>query len=177
MSDTPYRDIKPTPKEKRSGKTRALAALIPNVARKAVGKRGFVDARILNDWPQIVGEDLSRHAHPDRLRYPPGRRDSGVLTIRAMGPMATELAHLEAVVVDRINAHFGYRAVASIKILQAPPTRLPMGVKKAPRRAKPPADPARLASMRERLEDVEDPELRAILDRLGEAILRREKDD
>ena len=174
MTDTPHPPGKKTKDDKRSGKTRALAALIPGVARKAVGKRGFVDARILNDWPQIVGEDLARHAHPDRLRYPPGRRESGTLTIRAMGPMATELAHLEQVVIERINAHFGYRAVAAIKILQAPPTRLPRDAKKPPRRAKPPADPARLAEMRAGLETVDDPELRAVLDRIGEAILRRD---
>ena len=174
MSDTPHAKQFEKPKEKRSGKTRSLAALIPSVARKAVGKRGFVDARILNDWPQIVGEDLARHAHPDRLRYPPGRRESGTLTIRAIGPMATELAHLESVVIERINAHFGYRAVAAIKILQAPATRLPTASKRPPRRAKPPADPKRLAEMRESLDQIEDPELKAILERLGEAILRKD---
>ena len=106
--------------ENRVGATRSLAALIPNIAKKAVGKRGFTDARILNDWPVIVGEALAKQAHPDRLRYPAGRRDGGVLTIRALGPVATELAHLEPLVVERINSHFGYRAVAGIKILQAP---------------------------------------------------------
>ncbi|WP_421875561.1 DUF721 domain-containing protein [Pacificispira sp.] len=159
----------------RYGGTQSLAAIVPRLARKAVGKRGFMDARILNEWPMIVGADLARHAHPDRLTFPRGRRDGGTLHIRAMGPMATELQHLEPVLVDRINSHFGYRAVAGIKLLQVPPTRLPADARKAQSRKPPapPADPRQLADLDRRLEEVEDPELRAILRRLGEGILRR----
>lgn len=171
-----------TPKDKRKkkddmryGGTQSLAAIIPNLARKAVGKRGFMDARILNEWPMIVGADLSRHAHPDRLTFPRGRRDGGTLHIRALGPMATELQHLEPVLVDRINSHFGYRAVSGIKLLQAPPTRTPAVERRTEKRkpAPPPADSKDLADLDHRLESVEDPELRAILRRLGEGILRR----
>ena len=153
--------------------TRPLAALIPGLARRAVGKRGFTDARILNEWPQIVGEDLARHAHPDRLSFPRGRRDAGTLHIRAEGPMATELQHLERIVVERINAHFGYRAVAGIRLLQTPPARRP---KKAVAARKPllPADPERLSNLHARLEAVEDPDMRAVLERIGESVLRRE---
>lgn len=155
--------------------TRPLAALIPGLARKAVGKRGFMDARILNEWPQIVGEDLARHAHPDRLSFPRGRRDAGTLHIRAEGPMATELQHLERIVVDRINAHFGYRAVSGIKLLQAPPTRTSeRRAKAAPaKKPLPPADPGDLSALKKRLDSVEDPDLRAVLERIGEAVLRR----
>lgn len=160
----------------RYGGVQSLSALVPRIAKKAVGKRGFMDARILNEWPTIVGADLARHAHPDRLIFPRGQRDGGTLHIRALGPMATELQHLEPVLVERINAHFGYRAVSGIKLLQAPPTRLPTAKKVAVTRKppKPPADRARLAEMKQDLEKVEDPELREILERLGEEVLRKQ---
>lgn len=156
--------------------TRSLAALVPNLARKAVGKRGFTDAKILNDWPQIVGADLAREAHPDRLSFPRGQRDGGTLHIRAMGPVATELQHLEQVLIDRINSHFGYRAVARISLLQVPPTRIPGKTRAKPSAYSqlPPADPGRLAAQQQGLAAIEDPELRSVLQRLGESILRRE---
>ena len=156
--------------------TRPLAALVPSIAKKAVGKRGFTDARILNEWPQIVGADLSRHAHPDRLSFPKGRRDGGTLYIRAMGPMATELQHLEPVLIDRINSHFGYRAVSGIKLMQVPLNRSETArtAKAAPKKPLPPADPKQMAALSDRLDSVEDPEMREILSRLGESLLRRE---
>lgn len=167
---------KPTAmKDERRAMTRPLAALVPGLARKAVGKRGFADARILNEWPRIVGDDLARVTHPDRLTFPKGRREGGTLHIRASGPMATELQHLEPVVVERINAHFGFRAVDAIRILQAPPSERP-GIRRAapPKRAPPPpADPKSLAELDHDLERIDDPELRAILRRLGEAVIRQ----
>lgn len=153
--------------------TRPLAALVPGIARKAVGKRGFTDARILNEWSTIVGTDLARHCSPDRLTFPRGRREGATLHIRALGPMATELQHLEPVLVQRINAHFGYGAVAGIRLLQAP------GGRGGDTRHKPPApppaapDPDQLARMKQTLTQVEDPDLRAILERLGDGVLRR----
>ncbi len=185
MSDTPDdpknlkavpRKLSAKPDDKRYGGTRSLASLVPGITRKAVGKRGFTDARILNEWAQIVGEDLARHAHPDRLSFPRGRRDAGILHIRALGPMATELQHLEPIVIQRINAHFGYRAVSGIKLLQVPPTRTPGMGRHAPasKLPQPPADPETLATLQDNLQRIEDPELRAILMRIGESMLRRE---
>ena len=164
----------------RYGGTRSLASLVPGLTRKAVGKRGFTDARILNEWDQIVGADLARHAHPDRLTFPKGRRDAGTLHIRALGPMATELQHLEPVLVSRINMHFGYKAISGIKLMQVPPTRLanhragPGRLGAAPKPPQTPADPERLAQMKLDLQRVEDPELRAVLLRIGESVLRRD---
>ncbi|MDF1748379.1 MAG: DciA family protein [Alphaproteobacteria bacterium] len=164
----------------RYGGTRSLASLVPGLTKKAVGKRGFTDARILNEWDQIVGADLARHAHPDRLTFPRGRRDAGTLHIRALGPMATELQHLEPVLVSRINMHFGYKAISGIKLMQVPPTRLanqksgPGRLGAAPKRPQTPANPEQLAQMKLDLQRVEDPELRAILMRIGESVLRRD---
>jgi hypothetical protein len=172
MTDKPSRK---TPSDDRRAITRPLAALVPGLARKAVGKRGFTDARILNEWPRIVGENLAGVTHPDRLTFPRGRKEGGTLHIRAAGPMATELQHLEPVVVDRINAHFGFRAVDAIRILQAPPSaRADIRRPNAPRRPPPPpADPAALSDLEARLDAVEDPEMRAILRDLGESVIRR----
>lgn len=166
--------------DKRYGGTRSLASLVPGLTKKAVGKRGFTDARILNEWDQIVGVDLARHAHPDRLTFPRGRRDAGTLHIRALGPMATELQHLEPVLVSRINMHFGYKAISGIKLMQVPPTRPtshkagPGRLGAAPKPPQPPADPDRLAQMKIDLQRVEDPELRAVLLRIGESVLCRD---
>lgn len=180
QNDTGPPDRPPSPRTRakddtRYAGTRSLAALVPAIARKAVGKRGFTDARILNEWPTIVGADLARHCSPDRLTFPRGRREGATLHIRALGPMATELQHLEPVLVERINAHFGYGAVAGIRLLQAPGGRTDRRGRHgpAPRPVPAPPDPARLARMRETLTQVEDPELRAILERLGDAVLRR----
>ncbi len=169
MAENPKKTAK---EDVRFGGTRPLAALVPGIAKKAVGKRGFIDARILNDWADIVGPDVAAHAHPDRLSFQKGKRDGGTLHIRAAGPIALELQHLEPILIDRINSHFGYRAVAGIRLHQVPLERKAATPK--PKVPPPPLSPKRAAALRDQLKSVEDPELRTILERIGTSILQRE---
>jgi hypothetical protein len=81
------------------------------------------------------------------------------LVLRVEGPRAIEVQHRSGQILERVNAYFGYRAIAEMRILQAPVAR------KASRRpaAEPPIDPDVLpASV-----SVEDGSLRAALLRLG----------
>lgn len=159
----------------RKGGMRAIGALTPGLTRKALGKRGFTGAKIVTDWALIVGEDLARQSQPDSLRFPRGQRDQGVLTVRVDGPLATELMHLEPLVVERINGHFGYKAVARLKLVQAPVRRPPADARRAaPARTPPrPIAPAEADALEARLAAVEDPALRESLRRLGRTVLGR----
>lgn len=164
-------DTKKPKKPERRGGTRALASLVPGLTRRAIGKRGFAQASIITDWPMIVGPDLSKHSQPDRLSYPRGERTGGTLFIRAAGPMATELMHLEGMLIDRINSHFGYGAVSAVKLLQ-----VPLRQQKKSRQLDQTAG-ALSKTDREHLEKtlagVEDAGLRDVLLRLGSSVLRQ----
>jgi hypothetical protein len=72
-------------------------------------------------------------------------------------------------VLERINGHFGYRAVARLRIEQG--AVLPRKVADPP----PPLTRLEQAHVSEAVAPVEDPELRASLTRLGTAIRRRDK--
>ncbi len=164
-------DTKTSNKTSRRGLTRTMAALVPSLTRRAIGKRGFAQASIITDWHLIVGPDLAKHSQPDRLSFPRGERVGGTLYIRAAGPMATELMHLESMLIDRINSHFGYGAIAAVRLLQVPIRRLDTKKRKRP-------VPAELTQAdREQLEKsvagVDDAPLREVLLRLGSAVLRQ----
>ena len=161
----------------RRGGVRSLGALIPAITRKAVGKRGFATASIITDWERIVGPDLAASSQPDRVSFPKNRRDGGTVYIRAEGPLATELAHLESLVVERINTHFGYRAVERIKLLQVPSRHRTGGMRRMKtEKAKPesPLDPEVERDLEHSLEQVADPDLRDLLRRLGRSVMRHE---
>lgn len=155
----------------RDARPRALAASLPKLTAKALGKHGFTEGALITDWAMIVGDDLARVSQPEKLSFPRGERVGGVLRIRVQGSVATELQHLEPLVVERINSHFGYGAVAKLKLIQAPLTR-----RNARRPAVKPAaiDPIQKTALRELLGRVDDDETRAVLERIGTAILQRE---
>ena len=157
--------------QRRGGGPRPLAASLGALSKRALGRRGFAEAGLITGWDAIVGPELAAASRPDRLTFPPGRRDGGTLRLTVAGPVATELQHLQPVVIERINGYFGYRAVERIVLVNGtvrPATRRAGSESAGPART---ADPAALARLETGLEEVEDPDIRAALQRLGRAVL------
>lgn len=163
---------KSTVRNKRSGYARPVGNMVSGLTRHTTGKVGFAMASLLTEWPLVVGEDMAAHTQPDRLVFPKGSRMGGTLHIRVEGPFAMEMQHLEHVVVERINGHFGYGIVKAIRLIQAP-LRKRTARRTPPAQKPPPADEKELAALKKRLESVEDPGIRAVLERIGEQVLRR----
>jgi hypothetical protein len=159
---------KPEPKPRRMGMV-ALAAEVPAIAKQALGKKGFAEAGLFTHWAEIAGAALAASSLPIRLSFPRGGREDGTLTVRCGGPAALELQHLAPSVLERINAHFGYRAIARLRIEQGDVTRAKMP------RALPPLTTLEKGEIERSVQAVENPEIRATLTRLGSAIRRRDK--
>jgi hypothetical protein len=151
----------------RIGRPRAIAAVLPKVTAKALGKRGFAIAAVITDWAEIMGPTLAADTVPRRIAFSRGG-GGGTLHLSATGAIATELQHLEPQILERINGYFGFHAVTRLVIHHG------LRPRPAPRPAA--ADPpaGRAAGLAEdRLAVVEDPALREALRRLGRAVLAR----
>lgn len=149
-------------------KARSLSALAGPIARKALGKRFAALGALLENWPNIVGADLAHRAQPDKLDFPHGERQGGVLTIRAASADALELQHETPRILERLNGHFGYRAIDRIKLIQAPLNR---PESKSAKRSKP-VSPEESAVIAIALSTVENPSLRHHLEQMAEALLK-----
>ncbi len=155
----------------RRGGMRPIAAELPRLIGKPLGKRGFGEGGLIAEWPAVVGEEIARHAAPFKLAFPRGQRRDGTLTLRATGAFATELQHMAPQLLERINGYLGYGAIARLKIEQG---RLPPRARAAMRQPVPlvPAEESQLASA---LQPIGDDDLRRALEGLGRAVkgLRR----
>ena len=112
---------------------RALGSYVPGLTRGAFEKHGFAAASLITEWARIVGPDLAAYTHPERLKWPkgPGKpsiaveggagRPAASLLLRVDPARALEAEYKAALIRDRVNTYFGYRAVTEVKILQAAP--------------------------------------------------------
>ena len=173
MSKKP-KQSEPAPAPQKEPKPRrnymvALSAEVPAIAKQALGSRGYAEAGLFTHWAEIAGAQLAASSLPIKLAFPRGRRDEGTLTVRCGGSAALELQHLAPSVLERINGHFGYRAVARLKIEQ--------GAVSGRNVAVPPPPLTRLEQndVSAMVAPVADPDIRASLSRLGTAIRRRDK--
>jgi hypothetical protein len=151
----------------RSGRAspRPIGELSGRLVAKPLGKRGFAAAALVGQWAAIVGPALANSTLPLRVVFPRGERKGGTLHLKvASGAMALQLQHLGPLIVERVNGHFGYAAVAQLALTQGP----------LPRRAAPPSvqaapvaaheiDPA----LAERIATLPEGDLRQALTNLG----------
>jgi hypothetical protein len=107
---------------RRGGGLRRLPDLLGRVLDPAARRRGLAEARLLTEWPSVVGPDLAARSQPVRLTHRPGHQ-GGVLSLHVAGSAALELQHSEPQVLERINGFFGYSAVARLHLIQAPVRR------------------------------------------------------
>jgi hypothetical protein len=148
---------------------RPLGDLVNRCLGPVFAKQGFASADIVTHWPEIVGPEVAAHAEPIKLQWRRGseaQSEPGTLVLRVEGPAAIEIQHLSAVILERVNRFFGWRAVDRLALRQAPlarrtKTRRPAG-----------PSPEAVAKVAAALPDIADDDLRAALARLGAAIKR-----
>lgn len=145
---------------------RVLGAVLDPVARR----RGFATASLLADWPEIIGPALARRCQPVRIET--GRGRVSVLHLQCSGAFAVELQHAAPQILERINAHFGFRAVARIRLVQA---GLPPRVTSDLAREPDPPSPEAEAALQASLTQVADESLRERLLRLGRTVQGRRR--
>ena len=116
---------------------RTLGSFVPKLTKKVFEKYGFSAAALLTDWAQIVGADLARYTQPERLKWPRSveafqdtpqaavGRPGATLVLRVEGARALDVQYRQRQIIERINAYFGYAAVAEMRIIQAPLTTTP----------------------------------------------------
>lgn len=170
---------------------RPLADLVDACLGEALAKQGFAGADIVLNWPDIVGEALARRSRPARIAWPrkpserkpqernaTGRKaawrseppEPATLHVRVESAFALELQHLAPVVIERVNAYYGWACVGRIRLEQGPVGRAAPGAA----RGRAPSEAA-VAAAEQAVADVADEGLRAALARLGAAVIDRER--
>ncbi len=153
------------------------SSLLRDRIRKAGESRGFAVTRVLTHWAEIVGEDVARICKPVDVKY--GRQGFGAtLTVLTTGAQAPMLEMQKETLRARVNAAYGYNAIARLRITQTAPTGFAEGQASfapAPGSGSAVPDPKTRAQATEVAAPVENPELRHALERLAENVLSKQK--
>ncbi|MDR5653580.1 DUF721 domain-containing protein [Ruixingdingia sedimenti] len=167
----------PAPPPRRLRGFEPAAALVQRRVEKAGESRGFAVARLLTHWAEIAGQDLAAITRPVKVGY--GREGLGAVLTLLVAPAQAPLVQMAAdKLKDRVNAVYGYNAIARIHLTQTAPTgfaegQTPFTPAPAPRPAPagpPPEIAARAATV---TAGIGDDRLRAALEALAQNVLTR----
>jgi hypothetical protein len=115
----------------------APRALCSRDCRKAGESGALPSSRLLTHWAEIVGEDIAARARPVESAMAAGRlrRDADRADHRGAGAPCSRCSAKS--LRERVNACYGYNAIARIRITQTAPTGFAEG-----RRFRPPGPAA-----------------------------------
>lgn len=95
----------------------AAGGLVSAQVRKAGEARGFAVTRLLTHWAEVAGPELARLCRPQRVSY--ARKGFGAtLVLEAPGAAAPLVQMRLDGLRERINAVYGYAAIARIQLVQ-----------------------------------------------------------
>ena len=156
------KSLRPESKEDapRRGHARACGDLVGDIAGATFKRFGFVQGAVVSRWSEIVGERYAKVSTPESIRFPAGKKAGGTLTLSVEGAHAPLIQHLGPLIIERVNRFFGYEAVAKIAFRQGRSAKPEPKVQR-------PVDGAVPKELGEGLRQIEDPELRTVLESLA----------
>ena len=164
----------PTPDRRMRGFEPA-SGLLQQRIRAAGETRGFAVTRLLTQWAEVVGPDMARITRPVKVGY--GREGMGATLTLLVSPAHAPMVQMDLPrLKDRVNAAYGYAAIARISLTQTAATGFAEGqaaFAAAPAKRTP--DPALQAEAQAVAAPVQDASLRAALEALAQNILTRRK--
>lgn len=88
--------------------------------RAATERRGFAVARLVTHWAEVAGPQIAAHTRPVKVTH--GRGGMGAtLVLLTTGPAAPLVNMQLPLLRDRVNAVYGFNAIARITLTQTAP--------------------------------------------------------
>ncbi|MGE0061564.1 MAG: DUF721 domain-containing protein [Xanthobacteraceae bacterium] len=150
---------------------RPLSDLLHRTISERFAQQGFASTELVTRWADIAGDEIAAHSQPIKITWPRQTDENdpepATLVLRVDGPMALEIQHQSAVILERVNRFFGWQAIGKLALRQAPLHH--------PEKHEPPAppDPALVEQVAGTIPEGTDEGLKAALARLGASLKSR----
>ena len=174
MTDAPGYDKRPVPAKRSWRGAQPLAEISGAVIDPILKRKAGMTTGLVAAWAGIVGERLAETTRPEKLQWPKDRSNGdafepATLVIAAEPRAALRLQHQTTEILSRVNAFFGFYAVAKVRFMQKP-VALPKRDLRPKTRPLADRERSQITAMVERIED---PKLKAALAAFAEATLSR----
>jgi hypothetical protein len=152
---------------------RLISQSVSAVTGKVLGKKYHMLGRIITQWEDIVGKDLSANAAPCRLIYRKknGNKTEFTLEIAANSSQATLLSYRTDLILQRLSRIVGQGVITAIRFVPASANQDDQNVALS----KPRLTNEEKNTMTELVSRVEDADIREKLLSLGTSILKDKK--
>ena len=91
---------------------RRISIISKNITKDIFKKRGFKEQKVITNWKDVVGTEISLYTIPESLTQ------NRLLNVKCESSHALEFQYYIPKIIDRITTMMGYTAVKDIRIKQ-----------------------------------------------------------
>jgi len=161
--------ISPTYQRKRSTQLRPLSQLTEKLLGPGLQKRSQFLAKLIGDWSDIAGE-AAAYCLPVDLQFPKNKRIDGTVVLSVVSGRGPKVQMMSQTLIIQMNRRFGFAAVSRIRLRQDMVRTTVTEYDKSAHETGHEQDTVPLHTLEKVTSQIQSPELRAALIRLGRNI-------
>ena len=97
---------------------KSLLKITENIVEKNLNRLGSIQNHIFFNWAHIAGQ-YADITIPYKIKFGRKKNIDGQMTIKVQNGFGLEVQYAIPLLLDQINARFGFKAISKIKIIQA----------------------------------------------------------
>ena len=97
---------------------KSLLKITENIVEKNLSRLGSIQNHIFFNWAHIAGQ-YADITIPHKIKFDRKKNINGQITIKVQNGFGLEVQYAIPLLLDQINARFGFKAISKIKIIQA----------------------------------------------------------
>ena len=97
---------------------KSLLKITENIVEKNLSRLGSIQNHIFFNWAHIAGQ-YADITIPYKIKFGRKKNIDGQITIKVQNGFGLEVQYAIPLLLDQINARFGFKAISKIKIIQA----------------------------------------------------------
>ena len=97
---------------------KSLLKITENIVEKNLSRLGSIQNHIFFNWAHIAGQ-YADITIPHKIKFGRKKNIDGQITIKVQNGFGLEVQYAIPLLLDQINARFGFKAISKIKIIQA----------------------------------------------------------
>ena len=133
-------------------------------------------AKLITHWPELAGE-VAGWSQPVDIQFSGKKRSDGVLVLSIRSGTGPQTQMMSTYLCDSVNQLAGYAMVSRIRLIQNLSAETDNLAESASLAEAPVIDEATQSKLEQKLSQVNSPELRAALLKLGQAVHNGQKTD
>ena len=97
---------------------KSLLKITENIVEKNLSRFSSIQNHIFFNWVHIAGQ-YADITIPYKIKFGRKKNIDGQITIKVQNGFGLEIQYAIPILLDQINARFGFKAISKIKIIQA----------------------------------------------------------